>query len=95
LLGAGTFVIDSQSGPPIVLFHIEGEINLKEVACFIAPQKRQTRDHKNHAFHHNITTKAPHSKPTFPKTPFKKHSKTTPPHPKSIPEKKYQNSDIK
>jgi hypothetical protein len=47
------------------------KIKFEEVACFSAPKNPPSPHHVYHAFHHNFTTKTPHPKHPFPKTPLK------------------------
>jgi hypothetical protein len=90
-----TLVRHSQSGPLTVLFHIEGENKFQKSGMFYrsteATNARPQKPRIPPQPHHKNTT----LKSDLSQNPLQKHSKTTPPHPKSIPEKKYQNSDIK
>ena len=68
------------------------KIKLKKVACF-SSQKTRAIHHIHHAIHHNFTTKTPHPKRTFPKTPLKntnKTAETAPPHHAQIFSKNYR-----
>ncbi len=43
---------------------------------FLALRKEVFSVHENHAFHHNLTSKTPHSNNHFFPDPLKKHNKT-------------------
>jgi hypothetical protein len=50
------------------------KINLKELACFSAPQNAPSTHHVSPRNNHNFTTKTPHRKRGFFQNPLQKHS---------------------